>query len=144
MKWSADEIEKYENARTYFDTVIIPVYHLQLEGLRVETFRKVHRLENVCTYIENQVKGRAVLLPVWYQYTPGPDLQTVKSDILNQTTFSHVLFVTAQKEISNALRWEDVHVFDISDHDPSEKEQEPSLIEIGNRGYECLIKLWKK
>lgn len=145
MKWNAEEIEKYENARTYIDTVIIPVYHLQVEEIGRETYGKVQRLQEVCSYIESQVKGRALLLPVWYQFAPGLDMEHTVSEILNQQTFTHVLFVTIQKEMYDALREvEDVYVFDVSDDEITSEDQQWSVVEIGNRGYECLLKIWKK
>jgi len=40
MKWSVEELEKYEGAKEYYDTLMIPVMSLQIDQVGLEAARE--------------------------------------------------------------------------------------------------------
>ncbi|MBO8170727.1 MAG: DUF2487 family protein [Bacillaceae bacterium] len=149
MRWNPDDIESFIEAKEYIDTVIIPVHTLRLQEMNKEQVQKIRKLEDICLYIENQLKGRVLLLPPVFQYlaSNSEDYAEVFQRFLVHSVqdggdaFKHMLFVTEDDELAAGMKEHGAAVF--HDFSLGEIEDRDGLMETGNRGYQFLLNLWK-
>ncbi|MED1950894.1 DUF2487 family protein [Brevibacillus centrosporus] len=68
MQWNVNELENWEELRSFVDTALLPIY-LYREGKEVsEHAWRMNYLLNVAAAIEQKLKGRVLLYPVSYHF----------------------------------------------------------------------------
>ncbi|MDF2679860.1 MAG: hypothetical protein K0R47_1050 [Brevibacillus sp.] len=68
MQWNVNEIENWEELRSFVDTALLPIY-LYRGGKEVsEHVLRMNYLLNVAAAIEQKLKGRVLLYPVIYHF----------------------------------------------------------------------------
>lgn len=113
MKWNAEDLEKYVQAKEYIDTLIIPLqpFHMVDEKSLVNDAFASNILTISCDQMEAELSGRVVLSPP-YSYVKSTDLER-EIDRLNEWVahvkeqpFESVFFITYDmqwKKIESSL-----------------------------------------
>lgn len=150
MKWRRDDIEKYEQARLYFDTLLIPVQPVNVDEIRTAVFEKAGFLETIASSIEERLMGRVMLLPtVFFYFTPQDEgksdktrelfVQTLQQAKLTASlSFAHIVFIVSDPDWAKTLRNSEFSVFFVS-----EAEDDNRLLEMIEKGNQFLFELWK-
>ncbi|HJV46382.1 MAG TPA: DUF2487 family protein [Bacillota bacterium] len=135
MRWKVEDIEKYEQAKEYIDTAVIPVFSFDPNLLGIEVVLEQTWLEEVCVYAERQLTGRVVLFPTLYLFNNEPSFCNI-----NFTTFSHHLFVTTNQEIAEQLEKAHFNVYLLARQD---KEEELALmVREGKKLSQYIMENW--
>ncbi|MBP1933423.1 DUF2487 family protein [Ammoniphilus resinae] len=136
MKWSVDELEKYEGAKEYFDTLMIPLISLPLGQVGVEAAKEYKWLDEICNYSERQLTGRVLLLPVYYQFEQDFFVPALMND-----DFRYKILIT-----TNQTWYEKLQDNGISCYLINRKNDEENLAEIvkeGKKLTKAIMEHWK-
>lgn len=113
MNWNAKDMDTYLQQKEYIDTLIVPLLKLETKPEQMKnSSSSAEFLMHLTTFIENQFKGRMMLLPP-FSYTQSIDLSEMGSRIskdLAETPFKHVFFLTTDSawtsiELQGELIW---------------------------------------
>ncbi|WP_228275587.1 DUF2487 family protein [Gracilibacillus oryzae] len=119
MKWEADDLPKYFEAKEYIDTVLVPLIPIQLsneaDSLKLANYQKT--LQIIAREAERDFAGRMLLSPV-YTYVQAASYQKEQERInqwiqlLFKEDFKHVFFLTfdvkwkkEEKGLDGTLLW---------------------------------------
>jgi hypothetical protein len=72
MQWNVQELENWEELRTYVDTALLPLYLYRPEKPVNEHVQRMSYLVQVAASIEQRLKGRVLLFPICYQIGDEP------------------------------------------------------------------------
>ena len=97
MNWNAKDMDTYIQQKDYIDTLLVPLLKLETNPENMKgSSSSAEFLMYLSTFIENQFKGRIMLLPP-FSYTQSMDLtvfaETLNNDI-NLMGFKHVFYLT--------------------------------------------------
>jgi hypothetical protein len=101
MKWKMNDLEKYEDAKEYIDTLLIPLVPFQLgddEASKKAAFQE-EVMQIFAREIEQELSGRVMLLPS-YIYLKSSDLEMEVSRLnewrkdASEQPFHHIIFLT--------------------------------------------------
>ncbi|MGN1385584.1 MAG: YpiF family protein [Bacillus sp. (in: firmicutes)] len=102
MKWIPQDMEMFLQAREYVDTAVMPLIGITFEEQAKQTASVHDFISIVSRQVEQQYKGRVLLLPPLSYYSDWPKQEKLdlllkwKSDLDEQ--FAHVLFLTSDVE----------------------------------------------
>lgn len=111
MRWTSKEIEMFEKAREYVDTIVLPLFPLSFDEKMKQTASMTEFIQLLSLQLERKFKGRLILPPGFaYLKSAGLDEleeQLVKWEkVLYENGFKHVYFLTSDidcKKIENNL-----------------------------------------
>ena len=97
MNWNAKDMDTYIQQKEYIDTLLVPLLKIETNPENMKgSSSSTEFLMYLSTFIENQFKGRIMLLPP-FSYTQSLDLdilaETLMKDI-NLMGFKHVFYLT--------------------------------------------------
>jgi len=136
MKWSVEELEKYEGAKEYYDTLMIPVMSLQIDQVGLEAAREYKWLDEICNYSERQLTGRVLLLPVCYQLEQGISVPALVNDDFRY----RVLITTNQVWYQTLL---DSGVFCYFIERKNDEENLAEIVKEGKKLTKAIMEQWK-
>ncbi len=67
MQWTIEEVQNWEELRTFVDTALLPLYLYQPTVEVPEHVKKMTYLMKMASAIEQRLRGRLLLLPMTYQ-----------------------------------------------------------------------------
>lgn len=84
MQWNVNELENWEELRSFVDTALLPIY-LYRKGKSVpEHAMRMNYLLNVAAAIEQKLKGRVLLYPVSYHFAEEQASQEAPEGFVHQ------------------------------------------------------------
>lgn len=97
VNWNANDMDTYMQQKEYIDTLLVPLLKLETNPENMKSSSSsTEFLMYLSTFMENQFKGRIMLLPP-FSYTQSMDLEvlaeTLKKDI-SLMDFKHVFYLT--------------------------------------------------
>ena len=97
MNWNANDMDTYMQQKEYIDTLLVPLLKIETNPENMKSSSSsTEFLMHLSTFMENQFKGRIMLLPP-FSYTQSMDLEilagSLKKDI-NLMGFKHVFYLT--------------------------------------------------
>lgn len=97
VNWNAKDMDTYIQQKEYIDTLLVPLLKLETNPENMKSSSSsTEFLLHLSTFMENQFKGRIMLLPP-FSYTQSMDLEifaeTLQQDI-NLMNFKHVFYLT--------------------------------------------------
>lgn len=137
MRWTVEDLTKYEGAKEYIDTLLVPVYVLDPNKLGVAKVQEQRWLEEICVYAERQLTGRMILFPTLYLIDGKASLPVFEADL-----FPHVLFITTDEEVKKKLTAANANTYLLE-----RKEDEEDLtimVKEGKKLKQQIMELWKK
>ena len=96
MNWTAKDMDTYMQQKEYIDTLLVPLLKLETNPENMKSSSSsTEFLMHLSTFIENQFKGRMMLIPP-FTYTQSMDLEamaeTLSKDI-SLMDFKHVFYL---------------------------------------------------
>ena len=113
MNWTAKDMDTYLQQKEYIDTLIVPLLKLETNPEKMKSSSSsAEFLMQLTAFIENQFKGRIMLMPP-FSYTQSTDLEEmakIMSSDLDLMQFKHVFFLTTDStwtsvEIGGQVIW---------------------------------------
>lgn len=101
MRWTPKDIDTFEEAREYIDTVLIPLVPVSLERGMKQSASMYDFINMLTAAIENQFKGRIMLLPsMTYLTSHSTDerVELVQAWTAEAGSFKHICFITSDNE----------------------------------------------
>jgi hypothetical protein len=114
MNWSARDMDTYLQQKEYIDTLIIPLVQVETDSEQLKrSASAADFLLHLSTFIENQFKGRMMLMPP-FTYTKSVNIGQMAKDIskdLNESSFKHIFYLTTDSswtstEIAEQVIWQ--------------------------------------
>lgn len=113
MNWNAKDMDTYLQQKEYIDTLIVPLLKLETNPEQMKTSSSsAEFLMHLTAFIENQFKGRIMLMPP-FSYTQSTDLSDMGRSVSNdlaQMPFKHIFFLTTDSawtsvDVQGELIW---------------------------------------
>ncbi|MGM9928159.1 MAG: YpiF family protein [Bacillus sp. (in: firmicutes)] len=100
MKWIPKDLEMYNQAKEYVDTLIIPLHGITFNGGMNQSASNVEFISVISQQIEKQFKGRVLLLPAVNYYHGWAEEEKKEmilrwEGIVDKDKFPHVFFLTS-------------------------------------------------
>jgi hypothetical protein len=110
VNWNANDMDTYMQQKEYIDTLLVPLLKLETNPEKMKSSSSsTEFLMYLSTFMENQFKGRIMLLPP-FSYTQSMDLEilseTLQKDI-HLMDFKHVFYLTTDANWTS-IKLEDV------------------------------------
>ncbi|CAH0345535.1 YpiF family protein [Bacillus sp. CECT 9360] len=115
MRWTPKDIDTFEEAREYIDTVLIPLVPVSIEKGMKQSASMYDFINMLTAAIENQFKGRIMLLPsLTYLTSLSMDkrMDQVKAWMAEVDSFKNICFITSdnewkalEQELEGSLIW---------------------------------------
>ncbi|WP_409301370.1 YpiF family protein [Peribacillus sp. SCS-155] len=101
MRWTPKEIDAFNQAKEYIDTIMIPLIPVSIDQ-DMKQSASIHNFINILTMsVEQQFRGRILLMPQLSYLSSSPvedKLGLVRSWKQEASGFKHVLFITSDIE----------------------------------------------
>jgi len=136
MRWTVEDMEKFEQEREFVDTALIPIFSFPMDQVSLDVTKEQKWLEEICVYAERQLTGRVLLLPTLYVIDQEWPLNSVTI-----SSFPIVQFVTTNEQLQEKLGQLNVPVYLLE-----RKEQEDDLTEMVREGKKLtkrIMEQWK-
>ncbi|MGE7759463.1 YpiF family protein [Peribacillus sp. NPDC097895] len=115
MKWTAKDLDMYNQSKEYVDTVLIPLVPISFGGQMKQTGSMNEFLTILSLEIEKQMKGRILLMPTFHYLPDEMDkIERLKrwANEVKENDFKHIFFLTSdfewkkeEQELENHLVW---------------------------------------
>lgn len=137
MRWIAEDMEKFEGAKEFVDTALIPVFSFEINQVGKKVAQEQKWLEEVCIYTERQLTGRLVLFPTLYLLQEEWSLEHIETN-----PFKYCVFVTTNKLIHENLTRLNLDAYLL---ERNEEEEELSvMMREGKRLTKKIMESWQK
>ena len=103
MKWIAQDIDTYLNAKEYIDTAIVPLYSLSLGNEMKQSAEMGEFISLLSAHLERQFTGRVLLFPP-FTYLKNDFSEKVINelnkweDYIIQSEFKYVFYLTSESD----------------------------------------------
>lgn len=101
MRWEKSQLERYQSAKEYIDTALIPIFRLGLGERMEETLLKAEQAVQLATRAEDQLMGRVMLLPAYTYVESDPELlvSSLKAytSYIKNNHFKHVVWIASEQ-----------------------------------------------
>lgn len=100
MKWTMEDIDMFEKAKEYVDTIILPLLPIDLGGQMKKAAEMTEYISILSLHLENRFKGRLILLP-GFSYFKSKQGDKLVDELLEwerellASGFKHVFYLTA-------------------------------------------------
>lgn len=137
MRWIVEDMEKYEGAKDFIDTALIPVFSFEINQVGKQVVQEQKWLEEICVYTERQLTGRLILFPTLYllqgDWSPG----RIQTD-----PFTHCLFVTTNTIIYENLIQSNRDAYLLERND--QEDELNVMVREGKRLTKKIMESWQK
>ncbi|MGG6431456.1 YpiF family protein [Anoxybacillus sp. D401a] len=102
MKWTAKDVDMYEQAKEYVDTALVPCIPISVTNMKAFAEMSEHTLL-IANDVERQFKGRVMLFPPLTYFVH----EQVQSRVLEWTNmlktlgFQHICFLTSHADVAD-------------------------------------------
>lgn len=105
MRWTADDLRKYQDGMEYFDTALIPCYSIELGEMRAERLKEIEDWMDRVMLLEEKLKGRVILFPplVYFGDYKGVLEQEIRLIKQALAQFKHLFFVACQMDVEEEI-----------------------------------------
>ncbi len=123
MKWDFASIDLYLSAQEYIDTAVFAAIPLTLGDKTKETLEKINYLLTCLTRLEEELKGRVMLFPVYQRlesYDLAHEIEGLSEYVLNHQ-FKHVVWLSlfkknmGQNYVSSGKLDNRIHIFEMDE-----------------------------
>lgn len=135
MRWIVEDMEKFEGAKEFVDTALIPVFSFEINQVGKKVVQEQKWLEEICVYTERQLTGRLILFPTLYLLQNDLNLGPIQTD-----PFTYCLFVTTNISIYDRLTQLNLSAYLL---ERNEEEEELSvMVREGKRLTKKIMESW--
>nr|WP_263325913.1 YpiF family protein [Neobacillus sp. Marseille-Q6967] len=117
MKWISKDIETYNSAKEYVDTVVIPLCALSFGNEMKQSSSNIEFISLLTNYLERQFTGRLVLMPS-FTYLKSSNMEETLVQLrqweaaVQNSDFKHIFYITSEPDwkmvedkLSGGLIW---------------------------------------
>ncbi|WP_180954470.1 YpiF family protein [Bacillus sp. V5-8f] len=101
MKWTPRDLKTFDDAKEYIDTVVVPLIPVSLQNDRNQSASMYEFIDRLTGSIENQFKGRVMLMPPLSYLASGEieqKMEAVHSWRKELESFKYIYFITSDNE----------------------------------------------
>ncbi|WP_297990743.1 YpiF family protein [Anoxybacillus sp.] len=102
MKWTAKDVDMYEQAKEYVDTALIPCIPIGSTNMKAFAEMGEHTLL-IANDVERQFKGRVMLFPplTYFVHEHVPSRVREWTNMLKTLGFQHICFLTSHADVAD-------------------------------------------
>ncbi|RKD25732.1 hypothetical protein BEP19_01965 [Ammoniphilus oxalaticus] len=136
MRWTAEDIEKFEAEKEFIDTALIPIFSFSVEQIGVDVVKEQKWLEEICVYTERQLTGRVLLFPTLYALDPE-----WRYDLLISEPFRYQQCVTTNPLLAEKLEEQGLSVYLLGRAE--DEEDLATMVKEGKKLTNLIMERWK-
>ncbi|MBW7649560.1 MULTISPECIES: YpiF family protein [Anoxybacillus] len=102
MKWTAKDVDMYEQTKEYVDTALIPC--IPIGGTNMKAFAEMsEHVSLIANEVERQFKGRVMLFPPLTYFVHEQVQSRVRewTNMFKTFGFQHICFLTSHADVSD-------------------------------------------